>query len=226
MPLPSEFVESQIGKLEEAQKKLDAIPEPLDPATQAEKDKVNADFKARRELLTEELKQQKALEADQAEKKSLGNTSKALKKAKRDYDRQVAHNKKSKDPVPLDRTKLDQAEKNAEQSKKLSEQIAKKKKDLAELVSKQKVFKKKSRLGDICVRCELAEVEHVAIMSRWNALSPSCQQGLKDALKVGKGTNADVAAKQRLAVLDRARGQKDVIQKAVEGTGVDWTIVA
>src|SRR5579871_909513 len=104
MPLPSEFVQSQIDKLDAAQQQLDAI-EPSNEEAQAEKDRVNADFEARRQLLRAELEQQQSIEEDQAAKKALGNTSKALKQAKREYDQQVAHSKKSKHPVPPDRAK-------------------------------------------------------------------------------------------------------------------------
>lgn len=59
-------------------------------------------------------------------------------------------------------------------------------------------------------------------------LSPQCQKGLTDALKVKSGTNPEIAAQLRLAALQRANNNISLLQQAAAGSGLgsDWELLA
>jgi len=62
-------------------------------------------------------------------------------------------------------------------------------------------------------------------LKRWNGLSEECRIGLEDAMPAG-GASAETAAMLRLKALDRANASSFALQTVVDGSDVDWRMMA
>lgn len=63
----------------------------------------------------------------------------------------------------------------------------------------------------------------LALLQEWNALSSDCQNALKTAMP---GGNSDPTNISRVGALNRALSAQPILEQAVTGTNIDWTMLA